>query len=179
MSGPAGQGEPPPPLLCAHVQVPPAQVAPCLRKPTSPPQPLRCRCVPRHPLGGPAPPAHARRPGKGGPTSSALAVGRLHLDGAVHLQHTSGREVRAGPAPPPDPFRGEQGVPGATAGRPPAFLDCKGLQRRQQRPASPGPSSSTAITLRFSQFSPNFGLLPCVCTYRRETRVRQDTPGRC
>lgn len=32
-------------------------------------------------------PAHARHPENCGPTSSALAVGRLHLDGAVHLQH--------------------------------------------------------------------------------------------
>lgn len=63
--------------------------------PTMPPCPLSPPQVAWHP------PAHTGQLGKGGPTSSALAVGRLHLDGAVHLQHTSGSgQSVAVPCPP-------------------------------------------------------------------------------
>lgn len=52
---------------------------------------------------------------------------------------------------------GARRAAGASLGRLPAFLDCKGLQRRRQHPASPGPSSSAGTTLLFpilTQFRP-------------------------
>lgn len=52
---------------------------------------------------------------------------------------------------------GTRWATGASLGRLPAFLDCKGLQRQQQYPAGPSPSSSTATALLFpilTQFQP-------------------------
>lgn len=65
--------------------------------PTMPPCPPAPLWVARHP------PAHTGQPGKGGPTSSALTVSRLHLDGAVHLQHTSGSGWSVAVPCPPEP----------------------------------------------------------------------------
>lgn len=49
---------------------------------------------------------------------------------------------------------GARWATGASLGRLPAFLDCKGLQRRRQHPAGPGPSGSTATALLFPVLTP-------------------------
>lgn len=76
-------------LLCNQVWVPPAKAAPFLdfsanqsfySSPRDATMSLITLWVAL------CPSAHARHPENWGPTSSALAVGRFHLDGAVHLQ---------------------------------------------------------------------------------------------
>lgn len=93
----------------------------------------RCHRVPCRPPGGPAPPVYTGQLGKGEPTSSALAVGRLHLDGAVHLQHTSGsgRSVVV-PCPPPQPF------PWGTAGFGPSLAQGAGKGPARTEPGLVG-----------------------------------------
>lgn len=134
-SGLAGQGERPP-LPCAHVRVPPAQAAPFLRKPTSPPQPSRCHRVRRHPPGWPCTPCPRRAAGEGGtyllgPRCRPASPGW----GGSSATHKRDGGVRAGPAPPPEPFL--WGTRGTRCHRcPPARVPR--LQRAAEAAAAPG-----------------------------------------
>lgn len=87
-------------LLCTQVWMPPAKAAPFPDFSANQPSrsnPHDAAMSPITPWVTLCAPACARQPGNWGPTSSALAVGRLHLDGAVHLQHKRERVVSAVP----------------------------------------------------------------------------------